>query len=69
MTQLEQLDAATQSVKAYSQLMEETTGWTCQATPEGLAWFDPYGDQSGELWECLADLVAETYDEIADALI
>ena len=57
--------AATGDVTAYSSIMEELTGWTCRQTPHGIAWHDSYGDQSGDLFESIEDLIGETYDELA----
>lgn len=61
------LNAATAAgnVAAYSSIMEELTGWTCRQTPHGIAWHDSYGDQSGDLFESIEDLIGETYDELA----
>ena len=32
--------------------------------PQGLKTIDPYGDQSGDLFESFEDLVGETYDTL-----
>ena len=63
------LNAATAAgnVAAYSSIMEELTGWTCRQTPHGIAWHDSYGDQSGDLFESIEDLIGETYDELRAA--
>ena len=64
-TDLLKAAAATGDVVAYSSIMEELTGWTCRQTPHGIAWHDSYGDQSGDLFESIEDLIGETYDELA----
>lgn len=69
-TNLLKAAAATGDVVAYSSIMEELTGWTCRAAYShlegpGIAWIDPYGDQSGGLFESIEDLIGETYDELA----
>jgi hypothetical protein len=32
--------------------------------PGGIAWLEPCGDQSGDLFESFEDLVGETYDTL-----
>lgn len=64
-TDLLKAAAATGDVAAYSSIMEELTGWTCRQAPDGIAWHDSYGDQSGDLFESIEDLIGETYDELA----
>ena len=59
--------AASGDVRAYGQIMEELTGWTCQEVPDGIAWIDSYGDQSGYPFESIEDLIGETYDELRAA--
>tara|TARA_R100000081_G_scaffold12470_1_gene4966 strand:- start:756 stop:926 length:171 start_codon:yes stop_codon:yes gene_type:complete len=41
--------------------MEEISCWTCKQQPGGIAWIDPCGDQSGDLFESFEDLVGETH--------
>ena len=59
--------AASGDVRAYGQIMEELTGWTCREVPDGIAWIDSYGDQSGYPFESIEDLIGETYDELRAA--
>ena len=71
MTTEQLLNQATASgdVAAYGAVMEELTGWTCQPAYSelegaGIAWLDPYGDQSGDLFQSIEDLIGETYDTL-----
>ena len=59
--------AASGDVRAYGLIMEELTGWTCREVPDGIAWIDSYGDQSGYPFESIEDLIGETYDELRAA--
>lgn len=67
MTMTEQLQRATASgsISSYSAVMDEISNWSCKKVKGGIAWIDPYGDQSGDLFESFNDLVGETYDTLA----
>jgi hypothetical protein len=66
MTMIEQLQRATASgsISSYSAVMDEISNWSCRQVAGGIAWIDPYGDQSGDLFESFEDLVGETYDTL-----
>ena len=63
MSMLQELQQATASgsISGYSSIMEEISCWTCKQVPGGIAWLDPCGDQSGDLFESFEDLVGETH--------
>tara|TARA_B100001094_G_C18194440_1_gene809601 strand:- start:7802 stop:8041 length:240 start_codon:yes stop_codon:yes gene_type:complete len=69
MTMTQRLRRATVSgsINAYSSVMEEISNWTCKQQPGGIAWVDPCGDQSGDLFESFEDLVGETYNILEGA--
>ena len=66
MSMLQQLQQATASgsITHYSTVMEEISGWSCKQVPGGIAWLEPCGDQSGDLFESFEDLVGETHDTL-----
>lgn len=63
MSMLQQLQRATASgsISSYSAVMDEISNWSCKKVKGGIAWIDPCGDQSGDLFESFNDLVGETY--------
>ena len=67
MSMLHQLQRATASgsISSYSAVMDEISNWSCKKVKGGIAWIDPCGDQSGDLFESFNDLVGETYDTLA----
>ena len=66
MSMVQQLQQATASgsVSSYSAVMDEISNWSCKKVAGGIAWIDPYGDQSGDLFESFEDLVGETYSTL-----
>ena len=66
MSMVQQLKQATAcgSISSYSAVMDEISNWSCKKVKGGIAWIDPYGDQSGDLFESFEDLVGETYSTL-----
>ena len=66
MTMIEELQRATASgsISSYSAVMEEISGWSCKQVLGGIAWLEPCGDQSGDLFESFEDLVGATHDTL-----
>ena len=66
MSMVKQLQQATASgsISSYSAVMDEISGWSCKQVPGGIAWLEPCGDQSGDLFESFEDLVGETHDTL-----
>ena len=66
MSMLQQLQRATASgsISSYSAVMDEISNWSCKKVKGGIAWIDPCGDQSGDLFESFEDLVGETYSTL-----